>query len=180
MSTQSGGQVVPKGKTGVYHPKMDRRKAARPHSPLGGWAEVLTYWFLPPPSSASRARAQTQRVQPAAEPPGQVPQRVPAQRAAHAAQRHLPRLLPAASVPGLPSVARAPVPAVPVHSRLPSLPGKPFRAGEPLPALRSVEAAVSRDTSTLHSCVGGAIVKSSAATCSSHSSFLRAVGPCPP
>lgn len=99
--------------------------------------------FLPPPSAASRAGAQTQRVQPAAQPPGQVPQRIPAQRAAHAAQRHLPRLLPAASVPRLPAVAGTPVPAIPLHWRLPSLPGKSFGAGEPLPALRSVTAAVS-------------------------------------
>lgn len=109
------------------------------------------------PSAAARAGTPTQRVQPAAQPPGQVPQRVPAQRASHAAQRHLPRLLPAASVPHLPAVARGPVPAVPVHGRLPPLPGQPLRAGEPLPALRSVPAAVSWDA-IQRGCVGGAIV----------------------
>lgn len=109
------------------------------------------------PSAAARAGTPTQRVQPAAQPPGQVPQRLPAQRASHAAQRYLPRLLPAASVPGLPAVARGPVPAVPVHGRLPALPGQPLRAGEPLPALRSVPAAVSWRAS-LRGCVGGAVV----------------------
>lgn len=103
---------------------------------------ALTFLLPSAPSAASSARAKTQWIQPPAQPPGQVPQCLPAQRATHATQCHLPGVLPAASVSCTPSLAQPRVLAIPLLSQLPPLPRKSFWARVSISTLRSVRAMV--------------------------------------
>ncbi|KAG5844653.1 hypothetical protein ANANG_G00164770 [Anguilla anguilla] len=68
-----------------------------------------------------------------AQPPGQVPQRLAAQRAPDAPERHVPRLLPPAALQRLLLLPRWLLRPIAEHRQLPKLPQQRHRPREPLP-----------------------------------------------